>query len=205
MTGRRQNTLFQSICRTIPINSYQLPVASHHGGFFYKELRMKKSLLVLLCCFLSSCSLESRINWAKYSINVERDTFKKTLLVCTDEYKTDDYINGRSPATYAFCYYEDKNNKHIYSITGKYVLHQPLPVEFNEAIDKKGNQLKIKSTDDRRLGATINNFAVQIEDKYIENVTESIDVRIYGKYSYTLHIPYIDILALKEKIKEENL
>ncbi len=34
LTGRRQNTLFQSICRTIHTNSYQLPVAST-GDFFF--------------------------------------------------------------------------------------------------------------------------------------------------------------------------
>ncbi len=166
---------------------------------------MKKSLLVLLCSFLASCSLESQINWSKRFMSVERDTFKKTLLICTDEYKSSDYVNGRSPATYSFCYYGDKNGKHLYLITGKYVLHSPLPIEFNEAIDKNGNQLNIKSSDDRRLGLTINNFMVQIDDKYIESVTDDIDVRIYGKYSYTLHIPYIDILAMKEKVKETNL
>lgn len=44
LTGRRQNTLFQSICRTIHTNSYQLPVASHQGDLI---LFVKKNKQVL--------------------------------------------------------------------------------------------------------------------------------------------------------------
>lgn len=164
---------------------------------------MKKSLLVVLCTILTSCSLESRINWAKHSLNVKQDTFKNTLSICTDKYIKSN--TGYNPAIYSLCYFKDNNNKHIYSINGEYTLPSPLPVNFNEAIDKKGNQLKIKSNDDRRLGFTINNFVVQLDDKYIKNTTEDIDIRIYGEYYYTLHIPYIDILALKEKVKETDL
>lgn len=156
---------------------------------------MKKISLTLIILLLSGC-IPAELMRQNY-ITVEKDEFKGETYLCSK------LINEpRTTIYYKICRANKMDGSHKDFMYGSVEYASPVPLEYSEAIDINKKKLKIKSDDDRRLGITINQFAIRLPEGYIYK-NDNIEIKMYGvSHNAVLKVSTPIIMALREKIKE---
>ncbi len=154
-----------------------------------------KIFLTLIVTLLSGCIFPELMQ--QNYITVEKDNFKDETFICSkiiNEYRTTVF--------YKICHYKKAGGGVEDFIQGAVEYASPVALRYNEAIDINKKKLKIKSEDDRRLGITINQFAIRLPEGYMYK-NDSIEIKIYGvSHSAVLKISTPIIEALRDKIKD---